>query len=435
MPDDPHTAPAASRRRTPTRGLLAWAVYDWANSAYASVVQTFVFAAYFTESVAASSEAGTAMWGYTVGAAGLLVAVGGPLLGAVADQGGRRKPWLAGFTGLCVAATTGLWFVEPSTGSLALALGLIVVGTVGAEFAVVFYNAMLPELAPPGRVGRWSGWGWALGYAGGLACLVLALLGFIREGGGWFGVGTEQAEHVRATFPLTAGWYLLFALPLFFLTPDTPATGKRMGRAVRDGLRQIAESVRNVRRYGHIVRFLIARMIFADGLATTFAFGGIYAAGAFGMDQQRVLLFGIGLSVTAGLGAAAFAWIDDWIGPKRTILISLAALIATTAGILFVTSEPLFWAIGLLLGLFVGPAQAASRSYLAHAAPEALRNQMFGLYALSGKATAFLGPVLVGWITSLAGSQRVGMGTIVVFFVLGFLLMLTVPNVRAEPGA
>jgi len=168
-------------------------------------------------------------------------------------------------------------------------------------------------------------------------------------------------------------------------------------------------------------------MLYSDGLATVFAFGGVYAAGTFPMSEQEVLLFGIALSATAGLGAAGFAWVDDWIGGKRTILLSLAGLIISATLILLVEASALFWACGLLLGVFVGPVQAASRSLLARLAPESLQNQMFGLYALSGKATAFLGPLLVGWVTYWAGSQRVGMGTILGFFVVGFVLMLRVP--------
>jgi len=185
-----------------------------------------------------------------------------------------------------------------------------------------------------------------------------------------------------------------------------------------------------VRRYGHIIRFLIARMIYVDGLATVFAFGGVYAAGTFDMTEQEVLMFGIALNVTAGIGAAAFAWVDDRIGAKPTILLSLVGLMVAGTLILLVESPTLFWTFGMLLGLFVGPVQAASRSFMARVAPQALLTEMFGLYALSGKATAYLGPFLVGWLTYASGSQRVGMGTVIVFFLVGFLLMLTVPPDR-----
>lgn len=419
-------------RSTPVSkaGLVSWALYDWANSAFAAVITTFVFAAYFTRQVAENETLGSAQWGYMLSIAGLAIAIGGPILGAVADQGGRRKPWIILFTLLCVTATALLWLVKPAPGYAWLALLLVGLGTLGSEFAFIFYNAMLPGLAGPKYVGRWSGWGWSIGYAGGVVCLIIALLAFIQGGNHWFGLDPASAEPVRATFPLVSVWYLLFAIPLFLITPDTRGTGKSLWRAVRDGMRQLYDSIRHVRRYSHIVRFLIARMFYIDGLATLFAFGGVYAAGTFDMNEQEILLFGITLNITAGLGAAAFAWVDDWIGSKQTILLSLTGLILLATVVLVVETSTLFWSFGLLLGIFVGPAQAASRSYLARAAPESLRNEMFGLFALSGKVTSFLGPLLVGWGTYLSGSQRIGMSTIVIFFLIGFILMLTVPSAK-----
>lgn len=415
--------------------LVSWALYDWANSAFAAIITTFVFAAYFTRQVAENETIGSAQWGNMLGIAGIIIAIGGPILGAVADQGGRRKPWIIVFTVLCVVATVLLWLVKPAPTYAWLALLLVGLGTLGSEFAFIFYNAMLPGLAGPKYVGRWSGWGWSIGYAGSVACLIIALLIFIQKGSQWFGLNPASGEPVRATFPLVSVWYLLFALPLFLITPDTRGTGKSLARAVRDGMQQLYDSIRHVRRYNHIVRFLIARVFYIDGLATLFAFGGVYAAGTFNMSEQDILLFGITLNVTAGLGAAAFAWVDDWIGSKQVILLSLISLIILGTLVLAVKTSALFWTFGLLLGIFVGPAQAASRSFLARAAPEPLRNEMFGLFALSGKVTSFLGPLLVGWGTYLSGSQRIGMSIIIVFFIIGFLLMLTVPAAKKQEKA
>lgn len=433
MPQDDRPTAAPPARPTSRLALFCWAMYDWANSSYSAVIQTFVFAAYFARQVAADEATGSAQWGNTISAAALAVAVAGPVLGAVADQGGRRKPWLAVFTLVAVLSTALMWFVEPGQGYLVLALVLLGVSTFASEAANIFYNAMLPGLAGRGRIGRWSGWAWGLGYTGGMACLLVALFGFV-EPSAWFSLDRGAAAHVRATFVLVAVWYFVFALPLLLVTPDTQGTGKRLPQAARDGLRQLFDTLRHVRRYRHLVRFLIARMIYIDGLATVFAFGGVYAAGTFQMTERDVLMFGIALNVTAGLGAGAFAWIDDWLGSKRTILISLIGLIVPGTAILFAPTATWFWAWGMLLGVFVGPVQAASRSYMGQVAPVELQTQMFGLYALSGKATAFLGPLLVGWGSYLAGSQRVGMSTVIVFFVVGFVLMLTVPNERHAVG-
>ena len=431
MPDSTIPPPAGARHgrnadRAPGRALAAWALYDWANSGFAALVQTFVFAAYFARAVAENETLGTAWWGNMMGVAGLIIGLGGPVLGAVADRSGRRKPWLAAFTGMCVAATGLLWFIRPDPAFLWPALILAGIGTVGSEYAMIFYNAMLPDLAGKARIGRWSGWGWGLGYAGGLVLLLVALYGLVRQPG-WFGVPGRDALNVRAVMPLTGLWYLVFCLPLFLLTPDAPGGRTPLARALGEAVAQLRGSLRNLRGHRHIALFLLARMFYNDGLTTMFAFGGIYAASTFGMSPDEVIVFGIGLNVTAGLGAAAFAWLDDRLGPRRTIILSLVGLTVPTAAVLLVQSKALFWIFGLALGIFVGPVQASSRSWLAHAAPAEVRTEMFGLMALSGKLTSFLGPFLVGWLTLATGSQRLGMSAVAGLFAAGLAVMLFVP--------
>ncbi|PSF09699.1 MFS transporter [Marinobacter fuscus] len=414
------------------RALWSWALYDWANSAFFTIVLTFVFAQYFSVSVIQDDVAGTRAWGNIVGVAGVVIALLAPILGAIADQSGRRKPWFVGFTLLCVLASGMLWTVTPDQDQFWKAALWVGLGTLGAEFAFIFYNAMLPDLASPARTGRWSGWAWGLGYVGGIASLVIALFGFIEAGDGFLGLDHAEAEHIRATFVLVAVWYLVFALPAFFFIPDRPATGLGLAAATRAGFGQLRESIAHVRQYRDIVRFLVARMLYTDGLATIFTFGGVYAAGTFAMSPSEVLQFAIALNVTAGLGALAFAWIDDALGGRNTILLSLAGLASSALAILLVEGATGFWIWGMILGIFVGPLQSASRSHLARVAPPHLQTQMFGLFAFSGKATAFAGPLLVGWVTAATGSQRWGMSTILLFLLVGFVLMLKVPATEAE---
>lgn len=430
--DEPRGSDVTKLKSSNTAGLTAWAFFDWANSAFPTVVQTFVFAAYFTSSIAVDEKTGAGQWGLAVAASGLVIAIGGPLLGAIADRAGKLKPWVAGFTLLCAVPTALLWFATPSAHNVWPALALMGLATLGAEFAELFYNAMLPGLAPRERIGRWSGWAWGLGYAGGLTCLLVVLFAFVGDQA-WFNLDRSTAEHVRIAFPFVAVWMILFALPLLSITPDPGGPGEPLLQAARAGLRQLVESCRNIRRYRGIVRFLIARMIFADGLATLFSFGGVYAAAEFALDEAGVLKFGILLNVTAGLGAAGFAWIDDRIGGKRTILLSLVGLILAGAAVLLVHDPRLFWISGACLGIFVGPVQAAGRSYLARVTPVEIRVQTYGLYALSGRATAFAGPLAVGWITYATGSTRLGMSVILVLFAVGFMLMWTAPT--DKPGA
>ncbi len=427
----PQKSPTSSDGpRAPVRALVAWAFFDWANSAHPTLVTTFIFAAYFTKAVAPDPVTGTSLWGYAVSLSALAVAVLSPLLGAIADNSGRRKPWLFVLTAVTVGATALLWFVKPSPSYVALALVLAGIGNFAFELGMVFYNAMLPTLVPRAMIGRLSGWAWGLGYLGGLVCLALALVGFLQPERPWFGVGKEDAANVRATMILVAVWFAVFAVPLFMFTPDQPAAKLKPLEAVRAGAAALVATVRELRAYKTIVMFLIAMMFCLNALTTLFAFGGIYAASLFGMDFDELLVFGIAMNVTAGAGAALFAWIDDWIGPKRTILIAVGCLTALAAGILTVDSKTLFWALALPLGLFVGPAQAAGRSFIARLAPATMRAEMFGLYALSGKATAFLGPAVLAWVTDAFASQRAGMAVIFVFFVLGALLLLPVPDAR-----
>jgi MFS transporter, UMF1 family len=415
------------------RAVVAWCLYDWANSAYPTVILTFVFATYFTQAVASDTIVGTAQWGFAMTVSAFAIAVLSPVVGAIADQTGRRKPWLASFTALAVVGTASLWWVKPNVSFAPLALVLIAVSNVGFELGTVFYNAMLPELVEKSRLGRLSGWAWGIGYAGGLVCLVVALFAFIQPAVPPFGLSKAAAEHVRATALLAAAWFAVFSLPLLLWTPDRPRTGAPIGQATRDGVRALVATLRHIRSYRACALFLVAQMIYTDGLNTLFAFGGIYAAGTFHMALDEVLMFGIALNVSAGLGSASFAWVDDRVGSKTTISIALIAVIVLGAALLLVEAKAAFWVLGVAIGAFFGPIQAASRTFMAHLAPEAMRTEMFGLYALTGKATAFLGPLLLGWVTLAFDSQRAGMATVLAFFAVGLWLLTKVPapNERA----
>ncbi len=413
------------------RAVFSWCLYDWANSAFPTVIGTFVFSAYFTQAVAENPTVGTAQWGWALTASGLCIAFLSPVFGAIADASGQQKPWIAVFTVLCAIACAQLWWVRPAPEYALFAMIAFGIANAAFEFGTVFYNAMLPEITPPNRIGRVSGWGWGLGYAGGLACLVLVLLAFVQADTPIFGLDKGAAEHVRAAGPVAALWFAVFALPLFLFTPDLDVRAVGTGAAIRTGLRTLVRSLVGIRKYANIVRYLIARMIYTDGLNTLFAFGGIFAAGSFGMSIEEVIIFGITLNVTAGLGAAGFAWIDDWIGAKRTILISLACLTCIGTAMLLIESKTVFWVLALMLGTFLGPAQAASRSLMARLAPPAMRTEMFGLYAFSGKATGFVGPFILGWVTLIFESQRAGMATVMAFFLIGGGLLLTVREAEA----
>jgi UMF1 family MFS transporter len=361
-----------------------------------------------------------------------VVALLSPVLGAVADAGGRRKPWLAVFTTGCIIASALLWFAEPTARAVAVTLACIAIGNVFFELSMVFYNAMLADIVPRERIGRLSGWGWGIGYVGGLACLLIALFGLVQAEPPPFGLERHAAEHVRATGPLVAIWFAAFAWPLFLYTPDRPDSGLARGRLVREGLGKLVETLRGIGQYRTIVHYLLARMMYTDGLNTVFAMGGVFAAGTFGLGVADVIQFGIALNITAGLGAIAFGWVDDWIGARRTLYISLACIAAAGAALVSVESLAWFWVWGMVLGIFVGPVQAASRSMMARLAPPHLETEMFGLYALSGKVTAAMGPAAVAGVTVATGSQRIGMATVIAFILVGLVMLYFLPRDKAE---
>ncbi len=420
------TAPASRRAK------ISWALYDCGNSAFSAVIVTFVFATYFSQGIALNPVDGTADWGWAMTVSALAVAVLSPIFGAIADIGGRRKPWLVVFTLLTILGSALLWFAQPHHSFITYTLIVVVLANIFFEIASVFYNAMLPELVDDDHMGRLSGWGWGLGYIGGLACLIVALFAFVQAPTPLFGLDKESAEQVRIVGPLVALWLLVFSIPIVLFTPDKKSTGVPMGEAVRRGLKMLHGTFTNLWAHRQTALFLLARMIYTDGLNTLFAFGGIFAAGAFGMPMAEVIKFGILLNVTAGIGALGFAWVDDWIGAKPTILIALAGLVVTGAIAIFVEDVTWFWIAGAFLGIFVGPAQAASRSLMGRIAPPEMRGEMFGLYALSGKASAFLGPFVLATVTWWTASQRLGMATILAFFVVGGILLALMrhPNLR-----
>lgn len=416
------------------RGIISWCLYDLANSAFPTVITTFVFATYFTTAVAETSVSGQAIWGNSMAAAAAIIAVMAPVVGAIADFSGGRKLWLAGFSLLCILATASLWFVTPDVSAIPMAVVGLILATIGFELGMVFYNAMLPDVASRDYYGRVSGWGWGVGYLGGLCALVIALFGFVQTETPLFGITKDGAAHVRATTLLVAVWFALFCLPTFFFVKEKARETRPIGAAVRLGLRSLFTTFTHFKTYRTAFWFLLARMIYTDGLNTLFAFGGIYAAGAFGMELSEVIMFGIALNVTAGLGAAVFAFLDDKWGAKTVLVIALSSLILLGCIAFTTDSKTVFWTVGVIVGTFIGPSQAASRSLMARLAPEALRAEFFGLYALSGKATAFLGPLILAWVTTAFDSQRLGMVTILAFLAVGLGLLIPLRTGEADAG-
>jgi UMF1 family MFS transporter len=423
-------AKVAEARR---RAIVSWALYDFANSPFTTLVVTFVYATYFTQAIADDPIRGTALWSRAVTATAIIVALGSPLLGALADRGGYRKLFVVLATLVCTAGTAALYFVLP--GQILAALLLLVVANVAFELGGVFYNAFLPDIAPPGRIGSVSGLGWGLGYFGGLVALVVALFGFIQPDTPWFGFVKEAGENVRATNLLVAVWFLVFSLPLFLWVHEDRSRVSPAGAVLADTIAQLKTTFTQVRKYRQVVRFLVARLIYNDGLVTIFAFGGIYAAETFGFTLEQVLIFGIVINLAAGAGAILLGFLDDAIGGKRTIVVSLIGLMLATALATVATSPTWIWVAGVAIGIFSGPNQAASRSLMGRFVPAQAENEFFGFFAFSGKLTAFIGPFLLGLLTEVSGSQRVGVSVVLVLFVIGLVLLLRVDEREGRAAA
>ncbi|MCK4578039.1 MAG: MFS transporter [Candidatus Marinimicrobia bacterium] len=420
---------------TDRKSIFAWTMYDFANSAFTTLVVTFIYGTYFVKAIAADEISGTVLWSRAVTVTALTVALLSPYLGALADRGGYRKQLLFMFTAICVVGTACLYDILP--GQVLKALMVFVVANIAFEMCGVFYNAFLVDIAPSDRIGRISGYGWSLGYVGGLVAMALAMIGFVSPETPWFGLTSEAGQNIRATNLLVAVWFGVFSIPMFLWVREKPkAKPPGLRRVFSEAGQQLVATIGHIRQFREVAKFLLARMIYNDALVTIFAFGGIYAAGTFGFTFQEIMIFGIVLNVAAGAGAYVMGFIDDRLGGKTTIQISNAGLLLVTILAAVATSKAMFWVAGVFVGLLVGPNQSASRSLMGRFSPEAKKSQFFGFYAFSGKATAFVGPLLLGILTQVFESQRAGIWVVAIMFAIGGLLLRRVnENVGIQAAA
>lgn len=406
------------------RAIWSWCLFDFANSPFTTLIVTFIYASYFTSDIASDENTGAVLWSRGVTITALCVALLSPFMGALADRGGIRKRLLAVCTITCILGSACLTLALP--GQVFFALTAFVVANVAFEMGMVFYNAYLPDIAPSNQIGRISGMGWGLGYVGGLLALVLALFGFVMPEQPWFGLTKDAGLNVRATCLLVSLWFLIFSMPLFLWIKEERAAIPSDTSLISGTLRQLRTTFTEIRQYRQIMRFLLARLLYNDGLITVFAFGGIYATGAFGFSLTEILVFGIVLNIAAGTGAFALGFLDDILGGKRTIHISLIGLFIATLIAVLAPDKTWFWVSGVLVGIFSGPNQSASRSLMARFVPDDKENEFFGFFAFSGKATAFLGPTMFGLFTAWFGSQRAGMVSVLALLAAGWWVLQSV---------
>lgn len=433
--------------------VLAWAAWDWGSAAFNAVMTTFVFTVYLTSEAFGGKDQASAVLGGALAIAGAAIAVLAPVTGQRSDSGGRRKLWL-GVNTAATALVTGLcFFVFPRPEFLLLGVTLIALGNVFFEFAGVNYNAMLAQISTPKNIGKVSGFGWGMGYLGGIVALLAVLQLFVEPAFDWFGASTQDSLNIRFVAVFSALWFMVFALPVLFAVPEIPRPAQGPRRGLLGSYALLFRRIKAIYRTSpHTIFFLLASAIFRDGLAAVFTFGGIIAAGTFGFELKDVIFFAIFGNIVAAVGAVIGGVLDDRIGPKAVIVGSLTGLLAAGTAILVLgnanhvffgldwSGATTFWVFGLFLSLFVGPAQSSSRAYLARLAPDGEAGELFGLYATTGRAASFLAPALFTLCIAIATplvapgeAQRWGILGIMAVLLAGLLVLLPVkPPGRTE---
>ncbi|KQV20305.1 MFS transporter [Rhizobium sp. Root1203] len=447
------TQPARASRK----GIWGWMLFDWAAQPFFTVVTTFIFGPYFVSRLTEDPVSAQTMWSNVATISSVIIAILSPILGSIADQSGRRKPWIGFFAVIKIASLFGLWFAAPGS-PVIYPMIFMILASIAAEFSIVFNDSMMPRLVSREEVGKLSNTAWGLGYLGGMIVLiaVVALLAASPETGRTilglkplFGLDPHTGEDARITGPISAVWYLVFILPMFFFTPDAKR-GLPFAAAVRSGLSEVGKTLAELKTRRAILRFLVARMIYQDGVNGLLILGGAFAAAMFGWATIEIGLYGIILNVVAIFGCLIASRVDARIGSKTTVVISLTMLLIATAGIvstgpgytffgllelpsadtggLFGTAaEKAYIAYGLLIGLAFGPVQASSRSYLARSVSPGEAGRYFGIYALSGRATSFMATLFFSVVTHMTGSSRLGMATLVLFLAGGLIVLIRTP--------
>jgi MFS transporter, UMF1 family len=448
------SAPKSSRR-----GILGWMFFDWAAQPFFTVVTTFIFGPYFVARLTEDPIAAQAQWSNAATIASLVIAIFSPVLGSIADATGEKKRWIAFFAAIKIVSLTMLWFAAPGS-PIIYPMIFWILASISAEFSIVFNDSMMPRLIPEKDVGRISNLAWGLGYLGGMIVLfavILLLAGNPATGktllgiAPLFGLDPALGEDARITGPISAAWYFIFILPMFFFTPDVKGAGIGAARAVREGLTDLREALGELARTKrNLARFLIGRMIYQDGVNALIVLGGAFAAGMFGWATIEIGIYGIILNIVAIGSNIVAGWLDSRLGSKRVVVMSLISLLIATIGIistdkgstlfglvtlstidnggLFATSaEKIFILYGLFIGIAFGPVQASSRSFMSRSIRPEEAGRYFGIYALSGRATSFMATLAFSIVTASTGSAHLGMATIIIFLVVGLGFLLATP--------
>ena len=402
--------------------ILNFALYDFANSAFTTIIITFIFSTYFAKQIAPNPVLGQSYWGWAIGTTGILVAIIGPILGSYADKKNFTEFFIKLFTIICISLTTLLWFSKPSEKYLLFTLIIVALANFFYELSLIFYNSILKRISKTSDLGKSSGFSFALGYIGGILILIICIKIFIDNDVLPFGLSKENSENIRATSIVVAIWYLVFSIPFIF------SLKKKINNKIEvssNNIKKIKDLIWN-NGLNNLGKFLIARMLYADGLNAIIVMGGIFAVGVFNLEIKDLLILSILMNVTAFIGAIVGGYANDKFSSKSVIIFSLLGLIISSSIILFVKSQLFFLIFAAINGFFIGPIQSASRVFITKSIDENNQASGFGLFALSGKLTSFIGPLLVSTITYISSSQRIGFSSAIILLLIGLLILLKV---------
>ena len=402
--------------------ILNFALYDFANSAFTTIVITFIFSTYFAKQIAPNPILGQSYWGWAIGTTGILVAIIGPILGSIADKKNCTEFFIKLFTIVCISLTALLWFSKPSEKYLLFTLIIVASANFFYELSLIFYNSILKRISKPSDLGKSSGFSFALGYIGGILILIICIKIFIDNDVLPFGLSKENSENIRATSVVVAIWYLIFSIPFIF------SLKKKINNKVKvssNNIKKIKDLIWN-KGLNNLGKFLIARMLYADGLNAIIIMGGIFAVGVFKLEIKDLLVLSILMNITAFIGAIIGGYANDKFTSKSVIIFSLLGLIFSSTIILFIKTQLFFLVFAAINGFFIGPIQSASRVFITKSIDENNQASGFGLFALSGKLTSFIGPLLVSTITYISNSQRIGFSSAIILLLIGLLILLKV---------
>ena len=405
--------------------VINFALYDFANSAFTTIIITFIFATYFAKQIAPNPILGQSYWGWTIGLVGFLLAIISPFIGSFADKKNKIVFFLRCFSLLCILFTSLLWFAKPFQNYLLYTLIIVGIANFFYELSLIFYNSLLKDISKSKNLGKSSGLGFALGYIGGIIILFISIKLFVDNDNLPFGLSKEESQNIRATAILVSVWFLFFSSPFLLFVKKKIKRIKKPNSSNFFDLKNLVWN-RGLKTLG---KFLIARMLYADGLNAIIVMGGIFAVGVFNLQIKELLILSVSMNVTAFVGAFIGGLANDKYGSKFVIVISLLGLIFSSSIILFVYSKQLFLIMAAINGLFIGPIQSASRVMITSLLDNNNQGKGFGLFATSGKLTSFVGPLLVSTVTFLSDSQRIGFSSAIVLLVVGLVILINIRKI------